>query len=430
MVPGDVEPTGGVARVRPTPELTIRPMTSRSLFPLVAWGGLVAACVYLFWPPSSGPVIFPDTLEYLHWPRSLQTPAGKVMGARPVGYPAVLALLGATPALSHVQTWLSVFSWGLLGWTVWRAAGLLFALALAYSSPVRLWNGIALTESMTLSLLVLTMALVIHLARAWSWWVYAAWLLSGALFVLLRDANIVLVPFLSLPLIACGRRRLTACLVPLAMVSALAVWHADAEQRWLPGYRTSIWARVLGTPEAQQHFREAGMPENPLGRGEGAFLEWMTEDGRQVYLDWVLRQRESYSEPWEYLYRGASTELPAQNLVDYFYERFLRRTGVQRGFVAELADRVFCFSALPLTILLLIAVVASIDVGANGVGHSMSLWIVVITLALLAHGFVTYNMSGSEHARHILASSILLRLVPLFVAAAVGARMANGLARR
>ncbi len=343
------------------------------------------------------------------------------MGARPVGYPAILALFGTGATLVHVQTWFSVGSWALLGWVIGRIPGVVVACFLAYSSPVRLWNAIALTESMTLSLAVLLIALSSFLARSWRWSVFVLWACGAALFGLLRDANVIFLPFFALPLAFCGRRRLLLAALVVAVVVGGAGWHAQHEVRWKIGYQTAIRTRVLFNRNARDEFFAAGMPRHPFRANRREFLEWLGGPGRSVNTSWVLRQPASYWAPWEYFFRGGpALGRPNRDLIEhlddkYFGELVRYRTGA----VSTAVDAMFRWLAPPVAVGLLFAVVPLIEWRLRGSVGLNSLWVGLLTASIFVHGFAAYNLSGSGHARHILLSSVLYRIVPFALLAAV-----------
>jgi len=390
------------------------------------WSGWIAvlgtACgvVYMFWPPPIQPVRFWDTYEYLLWPKPLVQDGVTLMGARPVGYAATLAVVGSGVALAHLQTWISVCSWSTLGWTVGRVPGLVFALLLAYSTPVRLWNLIALTESLSISLAVLLIAITTILVRRWDWRWYGAWVSVAVWFVSIRDANLILLPFFMVPLRACGRRRFLAALVPIACVAAATLWQANRETRWKPGYQTAIMTRVIVDSSARREFEAAGMPHRPFREDRIAFLDWLGTTGRGFYTSWFLRQPDSYRRPWDYFFRGGDAfGLPTTDLVEHFGKKFFAKLQAYRGAAAALADSVFRLLAAPVVVGMSFVLVPLVEWRWRGSVGLASQWVALLTIGVFVHGFAAYNLSGSDHSRHLLLSSVLYRVIPLFLGVAV-----------
>lgn len=393
----------------------------------ILWAVATLAVVYLFWPPPIVPLrFFPDTWEYWTWPKPLVHSGVLLMGARPVGYPIVLQALGVDAALSHFQTWLSVASWGLLGWTMAKGPGALLALLLAYGSAVRSWNVVALTESLTLSLTALLIALATMLARRWDWRLMAAWLVAACWFALLRDSNIVVLPFLGLPLISCGARRFVVAVACVSIIVAGALFDASTQVRWRAGLRTAIEARIVWSPNAADRdlFRAHGMPAQPLGKEKKEFLEWVASEARPVYTRWFLKQPSSYLRPWDYLFLGGRPfARPDTDLVDHLNERFFPELQPYRGTLTAWADRLFRWLGLPLAIAVFFLFAPAAEWLARGAVSTPALWAASLTGALLAHGFLAYNLSGVDHPRHLLLSAVLYRLVPIYVVLTlIGAR--------
>ena len=242
--------------------------------------------------------------------------------------------------------------------------------------------------------------------------------LSAVCFALTRDANLVLLPCLAAPLVYCGRRRFILVAILVATTCAIAFWHARVEVRWKPGYRTSILLRTATTPVGRQYLYEAGMPKDPFLQDHDAFLDWLDTNGRRIYTRWFLSRSDSYWRPWGYLYRGASIDIPEEDLVEYLHETYFVKLEAERGRTTLLANWVFRRSALPLLALSLL-LPALLALGYHrGRVDLMCTWVILLTAALLLHGFLAFNLSGSAHARHLLPSAVLLRLLPLLAAAA------------
>ncbi len=379
-----------------------------------------AVAIWFFWPRLGEPVRFLDSYEYLQWPLPRYRVGLLYFGSRAISYPALLSLVGSGIALVHLQTWLSVMSWGGLGWVLGRAPGAVLALLFAYSSPLRLWNHTVLTESLTLSFLALLIAFGVLLCRRWSNPLFLAWALSLAYFGLLRDSNLILIPFLVAPLILCGRRRMiTACAVA-AIVMLAGAWDANRQQRWKPGCYTAFMTRVITDPSAKQYFEDRGMPDNPFHADHREFLEWLGKDGRRHYARWVVSKADSYVRPWEYLFLGGGNiGRPKTPLVDALFDKFWKDREWPRSASVMLADGLFTWAALPLAlsvVFLVPLVVDAVRFRAFGIDAS---WIGVLAVAVVVSTFLSYHASGDSSARHVLASSVLYRILPLWTLAAL-----------
>jgi hypothetical protein len=239
---------------------------------------------------------------------------------------------------------------------------------------------------------------------------------------LLRDSNVVVLPFLALPLISCGARRFAIAVACVFIIVAGVLVDASSQVRWRAGLRTAIEARIVWSPNAADRnlFRAHGMPAHPLGKQKKEFLEWVASDARPVYTRWFLKQPASYLRPWDYLFFGGRPfARPDTELVDYLNERFFPELQPYRGAPTKLADRVFRLLGFPLAVGLLFFFVPAVEWIARGAVSTNASWAAALTGALLVHGFFAYNLSGVDHPRHLLLSSVLYRVVPIYVALTV-----------
>ena len=169
----------------------------RRLEPWIAVA-ILAGLTWSAWPERGAPLYYADSAAYADWPRTVELDGVRVPRSRPDTYPLLLKVAPPGPALVHVQTWLSLACWCYLGWTFARSIGLLIAGLLALAPMVRLWNLAVLTESVTLSLLALLVALSLELRReivAGSTdrrrtILLVAWLVVAEGFALVRDSHL------------------------------------------------------------------------------------------------------------------------------------------------------------------------------------------------------------------------------------------------
>ncbi len=120
-----------------------------------------------------------------------------ILGGRPPVYPVFLQLVGRN--VVHYQIVLGVISWCLLGYLLAGFPGLILGGILIISPWFARWHGNCLTESFSHSFAALALAFSILLIRNRLWTV--PWLISLLLFAFTRFSNVLILPFLSWPVL-------------------------------------------------------------------------------------------------------------------------------------------------------------------------------------------------------------------------------------
>ena len=292
-------------------------LTSSRFTTSVAVVGLYAA-VRVWELGASSPRLLPDTIEYQ---RIADLPLSLAFFSelKPWAVPLLYKLLPGTAAVSVpvAQLLISIAAWLVLAFafgrcfTEGRLRLLATALVLAFScSPlVAQWDGVLLSESLSLSLLALVLACAIELARAPRLAAVAALLVTGVLWAATRDANVyaflLLAPALVYPL---WRRRRTLAVtlaVGTAAILTLSAWSASSPRRWELLLIDNVDQRVLADPSARDYFRGRGMPfqsdlrrrlyasRRPLSRFDRdpelrSFRGWLRRSGRSTYADYLV----------------------------------------------------------------------------------------------------------------------------------------------
>ncbi len=280
--------------------------------------------------------------------------------------------------IGRLQSVLSVLCWFVFGLClaggVRSLAGRLglvtLALAMSFTVPVNQWDRVLLSESLSLSLTVLTVGLAVALARVAfgsdrdsaasapsegrgmrTLLLVAATVVSGFLLALTRDTNVFLVAFLALGILllaVVGRARasaipsdrkgwmpLLAAALGLLLVTFLGHELMVRSERWRDPLTNVLLSRVVPNPEVYRVFVEKlGLPENrtfaryrkrkawsrvhfgePIrtrfltGDPEVADVHhWMRESGRAAYARYllVMRPRASLLQSFAALRAGAS----------------------------------------------------------------------------------------------------------------------------
>ena len=376
--------------------------------------GLVLGALILFaWPESSRHLPFPDSMAYVNWPSYTAFSGVEYPSRRPPSYPMLLKLVRPGPVLVHLQIWFSLGSWCLLGWVLARTPGLFLGGLLALAAPVRLWNAAVLTESMSLSFLVLTFALSLMLYRRWRVWLFGAWLLCALYFGFLRDSNLLLLPFFAVPLLRHGWRRfgLAAALLVVAML--VGVISAQLEQRWKVPYYTVFTNRIARNPEAREYFEARGMPGSLARlRMTPEMNTWMMERGRGLYQAWVVSRPESYRVVWKQLRKEGEGEFLRRR----YFEKRLKNVPEPR--VAPASEWLYRLSNPPRWVWLGFLCLPLLDWLRNRQVGALSIWVAVLVPGAYGLAFATYHGAGTEVVRHMLMVSMVYRLT-FFLAAFV-----------
>jgi len=254
-----------------------------------------------------------------------------------------------------------------------------------------------------------------------------AWLIAWACallaFATTRAANVMVVPFLAVPLIAWFHdlrtfRPLRAGLHPrprrfvvgvaIALTCFAAGWgFAEASSGWRINYYTAIWTRIGPNPEARAFLARSGLsPRVKISSEE--FQEWYAVHGRSEYQKWVVRQPDSYSQAWTWLDRSDEAEVIR---ADYF-DRFEPSPASSRA--APVAAWVQRATAIPPWLWLALVVMAPIaSYRRRGRLDALSIWLPFLALGTYVQSFATFHASGIEEMRHTMGASLMLRLSAL-----------------
>jgi cell division protein FtsL len=263
-----------------------------------------------------------DWFDYQDIARAGAFSHGFWAGSKPPGYPLVIKLLGRDELVHWSMVTLSIVAWLALAAAVAalvRSRGIAFvaaAVVLGFSltERVQVWNDLAGSETLSISLLVLALAGALAVVnprlREMAWLRTTSWVVLGAAvtwWCFTRDSNIfvVLLAAIVLAAVAIVRRNPTAALVAVGAVAVgiSALVASNVADRWLDPYYNIVLDRVLPDAQLSAAWRDAGMPDTPelrLHQGQitaadnGAILTdpalapfraWVEHDGRRTYLE-------------------------------------------------------------------------------------------------------------------------------------------------
>ncbi|HYW27515.1 MAG TPA: glycosyltransferase family 4 protein, partial [Terriglobales bacterium] len=185
-------------------------------------------------------------------------------------------------------------------------------LAFSLSREIAEWDRVALTESITLSLLALLVAASILYVQRPGRALLGAVLVLGVLWAFVRDANAYDLLFVAPVLVVAavvhrGRRALHgAAAAGFLLIFVASVASSDAGLRWEYSFYSTMGLRLLEDTAAVDYFTAHGMPMSGalVGRtGHGAgddhaaffrdprlyeFRQWSRQHGQRTYLMFLL----------------------------------------------------------------------------------------------------------------------------------------------
>jgi hypothetical protein len=298
----------------------------------------IAACIgwclyagYVFWQALAGPpIIWGDSTSYVAVSAKPFPSDGFWTGQRPPVLPLLIKVTGSSTGLIVTQTALAVMAWGFLAWTTgrlvpagWRRlSATLVVLGFGSVLPITLWNRSVLSESLSITTLVLLVAAFLWTTRKTTWPRVAATAALCLLFALERDAQLWTVGLFGAcaGLFAITRIRtdrstalragaLAACLLAIC---GMAEAGSAASGRTDRSLRDVLAVRVFPYPERVAWFTEHGMPDGqavdrlaaatsvppqdavkvvgvPLGDPSFRSLRaWESRHGQATYLWWLV----------------------------------------------------------------------------------------------------------------------------------------------
>ncbi|MBR6089472.1 MAG: hypothetical protein IKP86_06035 [Anaerolineaceae bacterium] len=364
---------------------------------LPAWDlkkfGIAAFLVYVLFRTVqflmiTGPLEFIDSEFYLGLSR-LSVP--EILGgekycriegwhclSRPVMVPLVYKLCRQNiDVIIIVQLLISLLSWGsfaqnssrLFRKNLWKKAMIILSLGLGCIPNVTRWDGMIMSESLSISTGILLMGSLFRLTapsedKKWHPLPAVFTAISGLLFAHSRDSAVwTLVPVcLVLLMILWQRSGKKIMMVLCAFLMLVCVQSlASTGSRWIYSYENVLFNSILNHPDGEHFFIEAGMPvtENlrqlygtehvqayPLFNSAEfePLREWILSDGLKTYACYLLRKpSETLRVTWEGGFESEGFEK-----IDYTFSPF--------GFRKLLPDPVSKFFSCNLPGVLLIGI--------------------------------------------------------------------------
>ena len=384
-------------------------------------------------PALENPRELADTVSYLRVSQIPVTSPAFYTDARAFVFPLLLKISQQdVSTAAWIQLTISILVWGLLALSIsaslrgfWlRLASFGMILALSLTRHLASWDYVMMTESLSISWLVLFTALGVWLVQDWR--IYKLIPLSIAAFLLAftRDTNAYLLLMfagLILPAVLFKWMKPRALLVGMVflVIFLFNTYASEAGSRWEFPLNNIIGRRILPISQNVNDFEACGMPvsnellalANTFANGAdrafyedpalAAYREWLHANGKTCYMKWLISHPIRHS-------AEALTEfqtLIAFDKLDKFYARSY--DPVIPHFVEPFIYPVNFI--IPLWLLMTALAVYAIW---NKLWQSQSLWVVYLLLVLpiFPHLFITWHGDAMAPERHALSVGLQLAL--------------------
>ena len=289
-------------------------------------GLIVISLIYLLAQVSAGfrvpeAVELGDTTSYLEGAGMQLSDPAFFSERRPWGILLIYKLLRRSlSAIGFAQLAFSTVSWLFLAWvlvgslktSVGKLLGFVFVLGISLSPTVHVWNHAGLSESLSISMIVIILAFFIAILQKWKWHFFLALIFFFALWVSIHEVNLYLGLLASITLFIFGlvRKHFRTFLVLSFSIAAMLVLNSHlsslyALPRWALPVAEVITKRILPVPEYLDYFSSQDMPVRPelmalSGRWAHSdnyailndlrlrkFSNWLFRDGKTVYAKFL-----------------------------------------------------------------------------------------------------------------------------------------------
>ncbi len=206
--------------------------------------------------------------------------------------------------IAFLQNLLSILGWSLLAWEMssrvktplYKILITIIILSFAISPQIAEWDSVLSSESLTLSLFAISLALLIEIAfqlfgeqngsQRKIYIMLASWLVVFGFWVFVQDANLYSVPItviLLTPLIIKGRLKNKALIITsffLIGIFALGLITSENSARWQPSIEHSYETFIFSYPSRINYIEGLGAPDT----NSPGFTQWFDKKAPSVYL--------------------------------------------------------------------------------------------------------------------------------------------------
>jgi len=306
-------------------EKQIYPLNSTNRFLLLALIGF--SLVYLVLQVLSylnvrEAILIGDSWSYLYGAGLDLTDPAFFSERRPWAILLVYKVLGSSQgAIELFQLSMSALAWLWLAWAFIRSVknqwikliGFSGILGFSLSPTVQVWNHTVLSESLSISLMVLILGLFAGLTQQWKWRYLSLLILLFLFWMSFREANAYVALFVSFALFIMGLAQRTfraywvlSFFIGVIFLINYQLSSAYALPRWALPMAEVITKRILPNQEYLEYFAENGMPVTPelmalSGRWANSddyavinstelkkFTRWLFNDARNVYVKFLI----------------------------------------------------------------------------------------------------------------------------------------------
>ena len=380
-------------------------------------------------PAIDNPRSLADTTAYLRISRQPLSDFEFWTGARPFVFPLLLKLAKQSASMAAVlQLGFSIFAWGLLAWMTIRflenpwlkLLALCLILLFSLDRHIAGWDFVMMTESLSISFLVLFIALFMWLLQGWHIGKVILLIMTAFLLAFTRDTNawmlLALAGLILLTTILHWTHPRTLILsIFFVLVFFVSNASADLGGRWRFPLGNLIGQRVLTNGPAMEYFQSCGMPLTSAvlqlsGRFANAneralyndpelesFRAWLFNDGKSCYMQWLITHPvDSFGETLNE-FEGLITFPQVDR---YFSTRFDPLMPVKLG-------KFFYLEQFSLWIWIYATLAALIAIWKK-FWQGNPLWAVFICLTLLVfpHLFLTWHGDAMAPERHALSVGV------------------------
>lgn len=379
------------------------------------------------WLPDSIDYIFPA--ETYAW-----NEPGLWTHTKPWGAAVLYKTVGSSPVtIDAVQTILSTLAWLALTWSFsrfirirWLRAvsfGLILGFSLAPS--VQMWNHIIQSESLSISLMVLIIAVWLSLLQRWRWAKLFALITLFGWWIGTRETNVYLslmtAGILVLVSLVYKRQRfywaLSVLLIFFGYIN-MQISEVPTIPRWLYPLTNTVLNRILPNEEFLAFFEAKGMPVPPeLLALSGGFANsedfavfnnpalddierWLYKRGKEVYVRFLIRHPVyTLTDPWIHV----DEILEPKELPSYTPEQY-------KPVLGWLFGPLLYPNSIWLVLFLSLATVTTTIITKPWQG-SRVFWLILGVLVLFfPHFYLVWHGDAAEVGRHAIQASVQLRL--------------------